>query len=142
MLENCNIIEKELNKDQLIMKLLKRKTECLMSLKQYEKARNCRDNVLKFSKQVDTVSLDGKYSVTNILSFIISNNNLILIYLDQFVKKCKILSDYETNNSIKIENKNVNEPSETLICTEDVIKRILEKNKIILPFKSPKLKLW
>lgn len=68
MLENCNINEKELNKDQLIVKLLKRKIECLMSLKQYEKARNCRDNLLTFSKQVDTVSLDGKYSVTIILN--------------------------------------------------------------------------
>lgn len=62
---------------------------------------------------------------------------MINYFIDKFIKKCKVLSDPDkiSNNADIVKNAN-----ETL--TEDLIKKKLRTNKIFLPFKSPKLKLW
>lgn len=52
------------------------------------------------------------------------------------------MSDYDNDS---IEPSAVESPIEVTqhtILTEDLIKKTLEKNNIILPFKSPKMKLW
>lgn len=66
VLENYNINEKEINKSQLIVKLIKRKVVCLMALKQYKKAQTYWKDVLQFSKN-DPKYLEGTNSVANIL---------------------------------------------------------------------------
>lgn len=58
-MENSDINEKEVHKDQLIMKLLKRKIECLMALKQYESAKTNWENVLELSKNIYKIPLEG-----------------------------------------------------------------------------------
>ncbi|XP_015369170.1 PREDICTED: uncharacterized protein LOC107165455 [Diuraphis noxia] len=114
ILENSDINEQEVNKGQLILKLLKREIECLIALKQFKTAKTNLENILELSKNVYKIPLE-----------------------DQFIKKCKVLSDCDknSNNADIVENSN-----ETL--TEDLIKKKLSTNKITLPFKSPKLKLW
>lgn len=115
VLENSDIDEKEVHKGQLIMKLLKRKIECLMALKQYESAKTNWENVLELSKNIYKIPLE-----------------------DQFIKKCKILLDYDKNDSNNVDIvKNTDE-----MLTEDLIKKTLDKNEITLPFKSSKLQLW
>lgn len=65
---------------------------------------------------------------------------IIIICLDEFVKKCKILSD--DNDFTKINNhKIVDETIQPTICIKNIIKKVLKKNKITIPFKSSKLKL-
>ncbi|CAH1725534.1 SET and MYND domain-containing protein 4-like [Aphis gossypii] len=114
ILENLDINEKEVHKGQLIMKLLKRKIECLMALKQYESAKTNWENVLELSKNIYKIPLE-----------------------DKFIKKCKILLDYDKNDSNNKDIvKNINE-----MLTEDLIKKTLDKNEITLPFKSSKLQL-
>lgn len=75
MLENYNINEKEINKSQLIVKLIKRKILCLMALKQYKKAQTYWKNMLQLSKN-DPKCLEGTNCVANILYYIINQNNL------------------------------------------------------------------
>lgn len=60
ILEDNNINEKEVFKGQLIVKLLKRKIECLIALKQYEKVQIYWDNLLEISNNVYKISLEGK----------------------------------------------------------------------------------
>lgn len=57
---------------------------------------------------------------------------LTILFLDQFIEKCKVLSNYDKDDEIV----------QPTMLTEDLIKKLLEKNEITLPFKSPKLKLW
>jgi len=52
------------------------------------------------------------------------------------------LSDYKKNDSVADTIKNATEVIQPTILTDDLIKTTLEKNKIILPFKSPKLNIW
>lgn len=59
ILDDNNINEKEVNKGQLIVKLLKRKVECLIALEQYEKAQIYWDNLLELSKYVYKINLEG-----------------------------------------------------------------------------------
>lgn len=66
VLENYNIKEKEINKSQLIVKLIKRKIVCLMALKQYKKAQTYWKNLLQLSKN-NPKYLEGTNSVANIL---------------------------------------------------------------------------
>jgi len=58
-LENSDINEKEVHKGQLIMKLLKRKIECLMALKQYKSAKTNWENVLELSINIYKIPLEG-----------------------------------------------------------------------------------
>lgn len=58
--------------------------------------------------------------------------NITILFLEQFIEKCKVLSFYDNDDEIVLPTK----------LTEDLIKKTLEKNKITLPYKSPKLKLW
>jgi hypothetical protein len=58
-LENSVINEKEVNKGQLIIKLLKRKIECLMALKQYENAKTNWENIIELSKNIYKIPLEG-----------------------------------------------------------------------------------
>lgn len=71
---------------------------------------------------------------------------IIVNYFDiaQFVKACLLLSKNIKNDSLIEETvKDIDENIKSkLILTEDNIKKYLEINKIILPFKSPKIKLW
>lgn len=71
---------------------------------------------------------------------------IIVNYFDiaQFVKACSLLSKNIKNDSLIEETvKDIDENIKSkLILTEDNIKKYLEINKIILPFKSPKIKLW
>jgi len=53
-----------------------------------------------------------------------------------------MLSRYKQNSIKTGIVKNSIEFIQPTMHTEDLIKKTLEKNKIILPFKSPKLKLW
>lgn len=63
--------------------------------------------------------------------------------IDEFIKKCNILSDHKENNSIKVDTtEDVDEINQPAMLTEDIIKNSLEKNDITLPFQSSKLKLW
>lgn len=59
ILENSDINEQEVNKGQLIVKLLKRKIECLMALKQFKTAKTNLENLLELSKNVYKILLDG-----------------------------------------------------------------------------------
>jgi len=53
------------------------------------------------------------------------------------------LSDYDKHDPTNTGTvKNSIEFIQPTMLTEDLIKKTLETNKIILPFKSPKLKLW
>lgn len=59
MLENTNSSEKGVDKNQLIVKLMKRKIDCLISLKQFVEAQNCWENLLKISKNDFKITLEG-----------------------------------------------------------------------------------
>lgn len=59
MLENTNSSEKGVNKGQLIVKLMKRKIDCLIALKQYVEAQNFWENLMETSKDVYKITLDG-----------------------------------------------------------------------------------
>jgi len=55
--------DKEVNKGQLIVKLLKRKIECLIALNQYKKGQACWENLLELSNNVYKIPLEGiKYN--------------------------------------------------------------------------------
>ncbi|KAL4132470.1 hypothetical protein QTP88_009613 [Uroleucon formosanum] len=114
ILENSEINEQDVHKGQLIVKLLKRKIECLMALKQFKIAKTNWENILEVSKNVYKIPLE-----------------------DQFIKKYKVLSDCDKNNSNNVDI--VKNADETL--TEDLIKERLNTNKINLPFRSPKMEL-
>ncbi|XP_060860952.1 SET and MYND domain-containing protein 4-like isoform X1 [Metopolophium dirhodum] len=114
ILENVEINEQDFPKGQLIVKLLKRKIECLMALKQFKTAKTIWKDILELSKNVYKIPLG-----------------------DQFIKKCKVLSDCDNSNSN--DEDIVKNADETL--TEDLIKKKLDTNKITLPFRSPKIEL-
>lgn len=58
-MEHADIDEKEVNKGKLIVKLLKRKIECFMTLKQYKNAKTDWENIVELSKNVYKISLEG-----------------------------------------------------------------------------------
>lgn len=51
----------EINKGQLIVKLLKRKIECLIALNQYEKAQVWWDKLLELSKNTYNITIESTY---------------------------------------------------------------------------------
>jgi len=57
VLEHTKFKDREVNTSQLIVKLLKRKIECLMTLKQYKSAQICWENLLKLSKNVESIKV-------------------------------------------------------------------------------------
>lgn len=59
ILENSEINEQDVHKGQLIVKLLKRKIECLMALKQFKIAKTNWENILEVSKNVYKIPLEG-----------------------------------------------------------------------------------
>lgn len=61
VLENSNVTDKEVNKVDIIVKLLKRKIMCLISLNQYKKGQTCLEYLLNLSKNVYKISLEGTY---------------------------------------------------------------------------------
>lgn len=82
-MENSVINEKEVNKGQLIIKLLKRKIECLMALKQYESAKTNWENIIELSKNIYKIPLEGnvfkKYMIIHTLYCVINIEILILL---------------------------------------------------------------
>lgn len=59
ILENSEINEQDVHKGQLIVKLLKRKIECFMALKQFKTAKTNWKNILELSKNVYKIPLEG-----------------------------------------------------------------------------------
>lgn len=59
VLDNCDINDKEVNKGQLTVKLLKRKIECLLALNQYKKGKACLEDLLELSNNVYKIPLEG-----------------------------------------------------------------------------------
>jgi len=58
-MENSDINEQGVHKGQLIVKLLKRKIECLMALKQFKTAKTNWEIILVLSKNVYKIPLEG-----------------------------------------------------------------------------------
>jgi hypothetical protein len=59
LLENTNSSEKGVDKNQLTVKLMKRKIDCLIALKQFVEAQNCWESLLKISKDDFKITLEG-----------------------------------------------------------------------------------
>jgi len=59
IIENSEINKQDFSKGHLIVKLLKRKIECLMALKQFKTAKTNWKNLLELSKNVYKIPLEG-----------------------------------------------------------------------------------
>lgn len=61
IIENSEINEQEFSKGHLIVKLLKRRIECLMAFKQFKTAKTNWENILELSKNVYKIPLPGQW---------------------------------------------------------------------------------
>lgn len=61
ILENSDVNDTEVNKGDIIVKLLKRKITCLIALNQYKKGQPCWEYLLNLSKNVYKITLEGTY---------------------------------------------------------------------------------
>ncbi|VVC39982.1 Tetratricopeptide repeat,Zinc finger, MYND-type,Tetratricopeptide-like helical domain,SET domain [Cinara cedri] len=116
VLENLDIPLKQITIRQIIVKLLKRKINCLIALKHYKKGRMCWDHLLAVPTNMFNASLEV-----------------------EFKKNCQVLFDYDGKED-PVENiDGTIEPKPTI--SRDFIEDVLKKENKILPFKSSKLKL-